>query len=112
MQGQGVCSELQGTKSLGAITKDLGASYSKGLLSIVLAAWGLAILSGFVVIVLRFRQIWLYPEMSDSSWMKRWKLDVIEFGLLYLMLPLHPLFHILGIISTGMLIYGGVLNGR
>ena len=89
-----------------ALAKDrFGADYPGSLLLIVLAAWGLAVFSGFAVLNLSLREVWYYQRLPDTSWLKRYRVDLIELTLLAIMAPLHCICALAGVAATTLLMF-------
>ena len=86
--------------------KELGLSLdaNRELLLLTLAAWGIAIFAGFIVLNLSLREVWYWPEVREKWWLRRYHIDRVELGVLCLMMPIHLICVLVGVAGTAILV--------
>ena len=89
-----------------ALARDkFDASYPSALLGSALAAWGLAVFAGFAVLNLSLREVWMYPRLPETVWLKRYHIDLFELLVLAMMMVTHVSCVLVGVATTAFLLF-------
>ena len=85
---------------------ELNFDISQSTLKLMLAFWGSAIFTGFLVYILSYREVWYHPKLKEGS-LKARTLKV-ESSLLYFFLYAHPVLMFLSIVYTVVALWNAV----